>query len=87
MFPGAGAQVYRNEAGEPLGWDYPSEPDFDPFDGLDDREDDRFDGGCIDCGEEAVIDSEFCADCLGETQEAPIREDFGHFGDEALCGE
>lgn len=28
MFPGANAQVYYNEAGEPLGWDYPSdEPD------------------------------------------------------------
>lgn len=24
MFPGANAQVYRNEAGEPIGWDYPS---------------------------------------------------------------
>lgn len=24
-FPGAGAQVYYNEAGEPLGWDYPAE--------------------------------------------------------------
>jgi hypothetical protein len=24
MFPGAGAQVYRNEDGEPVGWDYPS---------------------------------------------------------------
>ena len=23
-FPGAGAQVYVNEAGEPLGWDYPA---------------------------------------------------------------
>jgi len=35
MFPGAGAVVYRNEAGEPLGWDYPSEPDpsdsYDPY--------------------------------------------------------
>lgn len=33
MFPGAGAQVYRNEAGEPLGWDYPSdEPEYlDPY--------------------------------------------------------
>lgn len=30
MFPGAGATVYRNEAGEPIGWDYPSE--FDPND-------------------------------------------------------
>lgn len=24
-FPGAGAQVYYNEAGEPIGWDYPSD--------------------------------------------------------------
>lgn len=33
MFPGAGARVYRNEAGEPLGWDYPSydEPEYDDF--------------------------------------------------------
>lgn len=27
-FPPAGAQVYRNEAGEPLGWDIPAEPDY-----------------------------------------------------------
>ena len=26
-FPTAGAQVYYNEAGEPLGWDQPSYPD------------------------------------------------------------
>jgi hypothetical protein len=34
MFPGAEAQVYCNEAGEPLGWDYPSydEPDWGPED-------------------------------------------------------
>jgi hypothetical protein len=33
MFPGPGAQVYYNDAGEPLGWDYPSdEPDYDPDD-------------------------------------------------------
>lgn len=31
-FPGAGAQVYRNEAGEVLGWDYPSEPEYDDGD-------------------------------------------------------
>ncbi len=24
MFPGPGAVIYRNEAGEPTGWDYPS---------------------------------------------------------------
>lgn len=30
-FPGPYAQVYYNEAGEPLGWDnnYPSEPEYD----------------------------------------------------------
>ncbi len=26
-FPGAGARIFYNEAGEPLGWDY---PDYDP---------------------------------------------------------
>lgn len=37
MFPGANAQVYRNEAGEPIGWDYHSdEPDYTDWD-------DRFD--------------------------------------------
>lgn len=36
MFPGAGAQVYRNEAGEPIGWDYPSD-DID-IDVIQDRE-------------------------------------------------
>ena len=31
MFPGAGAHVYYNEAGEPIGWDYPSyEPEYCP---------------------------------------------------------
>lgn len=32
MFPGANAQVYRNEAGEPIGWDYPSYDDGDYYD-------------------------------------------------------
>jgi hypothetical protein len=42
MFPGPGAQVYYNEAGEPLGWDYPSydEPENDPYDDIDDYFDD-----------------------------------------------
>lgn len=35
MFPGPGAVVYRNEEGEPLGWDYPSEPE--PMDPYEDR--------------------------------------------------
>lgn len=32
-FPGAGARIFRNEAGEVLGWDYPSydPPELDPF--------------------------------------------------------
>lgn len=32
-FPGPGAQVYYNEAGEPLGWDYPSDEPYelDPY--------------------------------------------------------
>ena len=25
MFPGPNAVVYRNEAGEPIGWDYPAD--------------------------------------------------------------
>ncbi len=31
IFPGPNAQIYKNEAGEVLGWDYPSDepPDFD----------------------------------------------------------
>ena len=30
MFPGPGAQIYRNEAGEVLGWDYPSSEPHEP---------------------------------------------------------
>jgi hypothetical protein len=33
-YPGPNAHVYYNEAGEPLGWDYPSE--YDPNDYYDD---------------------------------------------------
>lgn len=32
MFPGPGAQVYYNDAGEPLGWDYPSDEPYEPDD-------------------------------------------------------
>lgn len=49
MFPGAGATVYRNEDGEPIGWDnhlemayedrFEFEPDFEPYDGDDEDED------------------------------------------------
>lgn len=44
-FPGYGAQVYYNEAGEPLGWDYPNydePPDVDEYyDRWDDEPDDE----------------------------------------------
>lgn len=48
MFPGAHASIIRNEDGEPTGWDYPGEPDYDPADFLygdqDDQEPDEDDG-------------------------------------------
>lgn len=54
MFPGPGAQVYYNEAGEPLGWDYPSEPE--PHDGPDyDHLDSEFE---CQCGEVVWGDDE-----------------------------
>ncbi len=42
-FPGAGARIFYNEAGEPLGWDYPDydnppEPDEDDYDYWEDDE-------------------------------------------------
>jgi hypothetical protein len=44
MFPGAGASVYYNEAGEPMGWDAPDEgpyyPDDFDRDDIDDFDDD-----------------------------------------------
>jgi hypothetical protein len=46
MFPGPGATIYRNEAGEPLGWSYENTedpPDVDPYDDFwdGDEEDDE----------------------------------------------
>lgn len=44
-FPTPGAQIYYNEAGEPLGWDYPSDDATDfycDYCGL------NHDGGCPD---------------------------------------
>lgn len=59
MFPGAGAVVYRNEAGEPLGWDYPSD-DYPEYcdqcgghhGGSCNDEYDEPDNWCRKCGEE-----------------------------------
>jgi hypothetical protein len=52
MFPGPNAQVYYNEVGEPLGWDYPSEDDaYVDEDELDRRywEDPRYICSVCDC--------------------------------------
>lgn len=55
-FPGAGAQVYYNEAGEPTGWDYPGYdegPDRDDFDEFDDYDEDSAEWIiCDECGYE-----------------------------------
>lgn len=55
-FPGAGAQVYYNEAGEPTGWDYPGYdegPDPDDFDPNDfDEDGDSDEVMCDECGNE-----------------------------------
>lgn len=45
MFPGAGASVYYNGAGEPLGWDHPGDEPYDPDDYLPGYEDDDVDDG------------------------------------------
>lgn len=39
-FPGANSRIYRNEDGEPIGWDYPSEDEFDIDDFYERYEDD-----------------------------------------------
>jgi hypothetical protein len=59
MFPGAGATIYRNEAGEVTGWDYPAEPDYDPFADLYDEDDEDDDGGDVD-------HTHTCRDCGGD---------------------
>ena len=39
-FPGPGATIYTNEAGEPLGWSYESTDPMDHYDEWDDGDDD-----------------------------------------------
>jgi hypothetical protein len=58
-FPGAGAQVYYNTEGEPLGWDYPGyddgpDPDdfYDAMDDYDDEPDGEENEVCDRCGAE-----------------------------------
>lgn len=72
MFPGANAHVYYNEAGEPLGWDYPSEPDehYDPEDYLPSQEPEL----CWHCDSEEPEDVDeagrpICATCVNKRAE------------------
>jgi hypothetical protein len=67
MFPTAGSEIYRNNAGEVLGWDGPSsydldgpDPDdyYDLFGDCDDSEDDYDYGECGYCGTECDGDCE-----------------------------
>ena len=48
MFPGPNAQVYYNEAGEPLGWDYPSYDE--PYEEFEDQERRYWKLTCEGCG-------------------------------------
>lgn len=69
MFPGASATVYRNEDGEPIGWDYPSEPD--PGDMQDDwYDDDWYD----DYEDDEDCDCFRCTNC-GRDYEREIPDD------------
>lgn len=59
-FPTAGSQIYYNEVGEPLGWDYPGD-DASRYD--DWYDDDRWDyyepdNPCDFCGHEMTPDDE-----------------------------
>jgi hypothetical protein len=60
MFPGAGAQVYYNDEGEPTGWDYSGYdegPDPDDFDKPDDDDDEP--DICDNCGAEFFLLGEY----------------------------
>lgn len=73
-FPGAGAQVYYNEAGEPTGWDYP---------GYDDGPDPDDEYGYDDFDEDGDPDWVICDECgneyeSGEPAVAQHTKDTGH---------
>jgi hypothetical protein len=79
-FPGAGARIFTNDAGEVVGWDYPSDPD--PAD----RYDDRDDGPEVEpfeckCGEEIWPDDTEAIIAHYEVCTEPAHF-WQHFGDE-----
>jgi hypothetical protein len=76
VFPGAGAQVYRNEAGEPIGWDYPSYDEPDVGDIYDAWDEGYYDADDFDC--------EFCGgDCDGTCPEAVEAGAYGGIAEDA----
>jgi len=74
MFPGAGAEIYRNEAGEPIGWDYPSHDDpYDPDDYLPGDEEDDED----ECPHASVDEKAGPPDPTGRCRTYAVCEDCG----------
>lgn len=70
-FPGYGATIYRNEAGEVLGWDndYGYEPEYDPDLGMGD---DYGPEWCRGCGEDLIDDpvkGEHCPNCYDDEED------------------
>jgi hypothetical protein len=68
MFPTAGSQIYRNDDGEVLGWDGPSDgdPDIEDFYNRVYDYDDDLDGDCpYGCGESQVVCTGECAPVCG----------------------
>jgi hypothetical protein len=84
MFPGPGAQIYHNEVGEVLGWDYPPDEPNDPYD--DPYYADRADAWAEEQAErEAEAHEEYCGYCEehGHASEFCPEADDPH---EELCG-
>lgn len=74
-FPGPGAQVYYNEAGEPLGWDYPSTEPPEP----DEYFQSRLDAAAEQWWEEeydAGVSAAEAGDDLPDNAEDPFREGY-----------
>lgn len=79
-FPGPGAQVYYNEAGEPIGWDYPSDepPELD-----DDEYERRF--GAADARAEEEYEE---GQAMGEedAQNGELKSDITHLSSAGQSG-
>ena len=76
MFPGPHAQVYYNEAGEPLGWDYPSHDEPPEPSDEDER---RWDAMAARAEDRAYEAEEWAAD----TPEPELAQQFGEWACQA----